>query len=257
MTPPPAQPILSVRGLVKRFGGLAASDGVDLDVLDGELHAVIGPNGAGKTTLVGQLAGEIPPDSGRVLFDGVDITHLPAYRRSALGLARSFQVTSIFPGLSVLENVSLAVQAHAGHSFSFWRPAAREERLRVPAEAVLARLGLQRESSRIAGTLAHGQQRRLEIAMAIATEPRLMLLDEPTAGMGPEETWAMIELLRDVRRTTTILLVEHDMDVVFALSDRISVLVYGRVLATGSPEEVRGNPEVREAYLGEEEYLDG
>lgn len=248
--------LLSVRGLVKRYGGLAASDGVDLDVATGEIHSVIGPNGAGKTTLVGQLSGEIRPDAGHIHFDGRDITTVPTYRRSTLGLARSFQVTSIFPRLTVLENVALAVQAHAGHSFSFWRQAAEEERLREPAREALARAGLERHASSIAATLAHGEQRRLEVAMAIATEPRLVLLDEPTAGMGPEETVQMVDLLHDLRRDTTILLVEHDMDVVFALSDRISVLVYGRVIATGSPEDIRTNADVREAYLGEE-YADG
>jgi len=252
----PSQPLLSVRGIVKRYGGLAASDGVDLDVATGEIHSVIGPNGAGKTTLVGQLSGEIRPDAGQILFDGRDITTVPTYRRSALGLARSFQVTSIFPRLTVLENVALAVQAHAGHSFVFWRPAAEEERLREPAREALARTGLERHASSIAATLAHGEQRRLEVAMAIATEPRLVLLDEPTAGMGPEETRQMVDLLHDLRRDTTILLVEHDMDVVFALSDRISVLVYGRVIATGSPEAIRANADVRDAYLGEE-YADG
>lgn len=252
----PSQPLLSVRGIVKRYGGLAASDGVDLDVATGEIHSVIGPNGAGKTTLVGQLSGEIRPDAGQILFDGRDITTVPTYRRSALGLARSFQVTSIFPRLTVLENVALAVQAHAGHSFVFWRPAAEEERLREPAREALARTGLERHASSIAATLAHGEQRRLEVAMAIATEPRLVLLDEPTAGMGPEETMQMVDLLHDLRRDTTILLVEHDMDVVFALSDRISVLVYGRVIATGSPEAIRANADVRDAYLGEE-YADG
>jgi branched-chain amino acid transport system ATP-binding protein len=244
--------LLEVRGLRKRFGGLVATDGVDLDVATGETVAVIGPNGAGKTTLIAQLSGDLAPDAGRIRFAGADITALPAPARSRLGLARSFQITSIFREFSALDNVALAVQAHAGHSFRFWRPARVEARLREPARAILEQVGLGARGDVAAGTLAHGEQRQLEIAMALATRPALLLLDEPVAGMGTEESARMVQLLRTLRGRHTIVLVEHDMDVVWALADRINVMVYGRVIATGSPESIRANPEVRRAYLGEE-----
>jgi branched-chain amino acid transport system ATP-binding protein len=247
-----AEPLLAVRGLRKRFGGLVATDGVDLDVAAGETLAIIGPNGAGKTTLIGQLSGDLRPDAGTITFAGVDVTPLTAAARSHRGLARSFQITSIFRDFSTLDNVALAVQAHAGHSFRFWRAARAEPALRDPARAILAQVGLEDRADVVAGTLAHGEQRQLEIAMALATRPRLLLLDEPVAGMGPDESQRMVQLLRGLRGRHTIVLVEHDMDVVFALADRISVLVYGRVLATGTPEVIRLNAEVRRAYLGEE-----
>jgi branched-chain amino acid transport system ATP-binding protein len=247
-----AEPLLVVRGLRKRFGGLVATDGVDLDVAEGETLAIIGPNGAGKTTLIGQLAGDLAPDAGRIRFGGADITALAAAARSHRGLARSFQITSIFRELSALDNVALAVQAHAGHSFRFWRPARAEAALREPARAILDQVGLGARADVPAGTLAHGEQRQLEIAMALATRPRLLLLDEPVAGMGPEESQRMVQLLRALRGRHTLVLVEHDMDVVWALADRISVLVYGRVIATDAPEAIRLNAEVRRAYLGEE-----
>ncbi|HEX9820442.1 MAG TPA: ABC transporter ATP-binding protein [Methylomirabilota bacterium] len=247
-----AEALLEVRGLRKRFGGLVATDGVDLDVAEGETLAVIGPNGAGKTTLIGQLSGDLKPDAGTIEFAGADVTALPASARSHRGLARSFQITSIFRDFSTLDNVALAVQAHAGHSFRFWRPARAEAALREPARAVLEQVGLGARGDVPAGTLAHGEQRQLEIAMALATRPRLLLLDEPVAGMGLDESARMVQLLRTLRGRHTIVLVEHDMDVVWALADRISVMVYGRVIATGSPEAIRANPEVRRAYLGEE-----
>jgi branched-chain amino acid transport system ATP-binding protein len=247
-----AEPLLEVRGLRKRFGGLVATDGIDLDVVEGETLAVIGPNGAGKTTLLAQLAGELRPDAGTIRFAGADVTALPAAARSHRGLARSFQITSIFREFSTLDNVALAVQAHAGHSFRFWRPARAEPGLREPARAILEQVGLGGRGDVPAGTLAHGEQRQLEIAMALATRPRLLLLDEPVAGMGLEESTRMVELLRGLRGRHTIVLVEHDMDAVFALADRISVVVYGRVIASGRPEAIRANPEVRRAYLGEE-----
>jgi branched-chain amino acid transport system ATP-binding protein len=247
-----AEALLVVRGLRKRFGGLVATDGVDLDVADGETLAIIGPNGAGKTTLIGQLAGDLSPDAGRIRFGGVDITALTAAARSHRGLARSFQITSIFRELSALDNVALAVQAHAGHSFRFWRPARAEAALREPALGILEQVGLGARADVPAGTLAHGEQRQLEIAMALATRPRLLLLDEPVAGMGLEESQRMVQLLRALRGRHTLVLVEHDMDVVWALADRISVLVYGRMIATGAPEAIRVNAEVRRAYLGEE-----
>jgi branched-chain amino acid transport system ATP-binding protein len=246
-----AEPLLAVRRLRKRFGGLVATDGVDVDVAEGETLAIIGPNGAGKTTLIGQLAGDVRPDAGTIRFAGADVTALSAAARSHRGLARSFQITSIFREFSALDNVALAVQAHAGHSFRFWRAARTEASLREPARAILERVGLGGRADVVAGTLAHGEQRQLEIAMALATRPRLLLLDEPVAGMGLDESQRMVELLRALRGRHTIVLVEHDMDVVFALADRISVLVYGRVLATGAPEAIRLDAEVRRAYLGE------
>jgi branched-chain amino acid transport system ATP-binding protein len=247
------EPLLQVAGLSKRFGGIVATDDLSLDVVPGELHAVIGPNGAGKTTLIAQLSGQLMPDSGRIIFAGADITTLPMYRRSRLGLARSFQITSLFLDLSVLDNVALAVQAHAGHSFRFWRDARTEPELREPARAALARVGLSGRADLPASLLSHGEHRQLELAMALAGSPRMLLLDEPMAGMGPEESAGMVAMLRALKRELTILLVEHDMEAVFALADRITVLVYGRVIATGSPAEIRANPQVRDAYLGEAE----
>jgi branched-chain amino acid transport system ATP-binding protein len=245
-----AEPLLEIAGLTKRFGGIVASDDLTLVVEEGELHAVIGPNGAGKTTLIAQLTGDIRANSGSIRFAGRDITAVPAHRRSALGLARSFQVTSLFLDFTALDNVALAVQAHAGHSFRFWRNARRDPHLREPARAALERVGLAERADVLASRLSHGEQRQLEFAMALATAPRMLLLDEPMAGMGPEESARMVAMLRALKRELTILLVEHDMTAVFALADRITVLVYGRVIASGAPEEVRRNAEVRRAYLG-------
>jgi len=247
-----AEALLAVRRLTKSFGGLIATNRVDLEVRAGETHAVIGPNGAGKTTLIAQLAGELSPDEGTITFDGRELTRLSAPARSHIGLARSFQITSVFREFSALDNVALAVQAHAGHSFRFWRAARDERALREPARATLDAVGLGARAEVIAATLAHGEQRQLEIAMALATGPRLLLLDEPTAGMSPDESQRMIDLLQTLKARHTILLVEHDMDAVFALADRISVMVYGRLIATGTPEAIRANAEVRQAYLGEE-----
>ena len=247
-----AEPLLAIRGLRKRFGGLLATDQVDLNVVEGETYAIIGPNGAGKTTLIGQLAGELRPDAGAIQFAGRDVTRLDAPLRSRLGLARSFQITSIFPDFSALANVALAVQAHAGGSFRFWRPAAGERSLTEPARAVLESVGLGGRADVLAANLAHGEQRQLEIAMALATKPRLLLLDEPVAGMGLDESQRMVRFLGTLKGHVTIVLVEHDMDAVFTLADRISVMVYGKIIATGTPREVRGNPNVRRAYLGED-----
>jgi branched-chain amino acid transport system ATP-binding protein len=244
--------LLDVRGLAKSFGALRATDGVDLDVRDGETHAIIGPNGAGKTTLIGQLAGNLRPDAGRIRFAGEDITALAAPARSRKGLARSFQITSIYREFTALDNVALAVQAHAGHSFRFWRPARSEPELRDPARAILEEVGLGARADVRAANLAHGEQRQLEIAMVLATRPRLMLLDEPVAGMGTDESQRMVRFLGGLKGKRTMILVEHDMDAVFTLADRISVLVYGRIIASGTPEEIRANPEVRTAYLGED-----
>ena len=244
--------LLEVRGLTKSFGALLASDDVNLEVREGETHAIIGPNGAGKTTLISQLAGNLLPDRGRVRFAGEDITALSAPARARRGFARSFQITSIYPDFTALENVMLAVQAHSGSSFRFWRPAREEASLRSPASAILEEVGLAGRSGVLAANLAHGEQRALEIATALAARPRLLLLDEPVAGMGVEETQRMIALLSSLKGGKTLILVEHDMDAVFSLADRISVLVYGRIIATGRPEEIRANSEVRRAYLGEE-----
>jgi branched-chain amino acid transport system ATP-binding protein len=250
-----AEALLQIEDLSRRFGGVLASDEITLDVRRGELHAIIGPNGAGKTTLIGQLTGEIRPDTGRIHFDGRDITSLPVHRRSVIGLARSFQITSLFLDFTALDNVALAVQAHDGHSFRFWKNARRDPTLREPARTLLARVGLGARADVIVANLSHGEHRQLEIAMALAGGPRLLLLDEPMAGMGPEESARMVETLRALKAKLTILLIEHDMEAVFALADRITVLVYGRVIATGTPGAIRTNAEVRRAYLGEDEAV--
>jgi len=244
--------LLSVERLSKSFGALRASDGIDFDVGEGETHAIIGPNGAGKTTLISQLAGNLRPDAGCIRFAGEDITRLSAPRRSRKGLARSFQITSVFPEFTALANVALAVQAQAGHSFRFWKPAQQDAALLDPAGRILDEVGLAERKNILAANLAHGEHRQLEVAMALATRPRLLLLDEPMAGMGVEESGRMIALLGGLKRRLTIILVEHDMDAVFRLADRISVLVYGRIIATDTPEKVRTNEEVRRAYLGED-----
>ena len=248
-----SEPLLQVENLAKRFGGIVATDDVAINVAEGALHAIIGPNGAGKTTLIAQLSGQLTADAGRIRFAGHDISVLPMYRRARLGLARSFQITSLFLDLSVLDNVALAVQAHAGHSFRFWRNARLEAALRGPARAALARVGLADRADRVTSALSHGEHRLIELAIALAGRPRMLLLDEPMAGLGPEESARMVEMLRALKKELTILLVEHDMEAVFALADRITVLVYGRVIATGAPAEIRNNAAVREAYLGEAE----
>src|SRR3954451_22000790 len=244
--------LLAIEGLTKRFGGITASDDVSLTVSEGELHDIIGPNGAGKTTLIGQITGELTPQAGRIRFAGRDITASPVYQRSLLGLARSFQITSLFLDFTALDNVALAVQAHAGHSFHFWRDARRQPELRQPAQAALERVGLGARADSIVANMSHGEHRQLEIAMALATKPRMLLLDEPMAGMGAEESARMVTLLRELKQEVTILLIEHDMDAVFALADRVSVLVYGRIIASGEPAAIRANADVRRAYLGEQ-----
>ena len=250
-----ADALLTIEGLTKRFGGVLASDNVRLDVRKGELHAIIGPNGAGKTTLIGQLCGEIVPNAGRIAFDGREITALPVYGRSLMGLARSFQITSLFPNFTALQNVALAVQAHAGHSFRFWRAARTEAELQAPARAALERVGLSHRADSLCARMSHGEHRQLELAMALATGPRMLLLDEPMAGLGPDESARMVQTLRDLKGSLAILLIEHDMNAVFALADRITVLVYGRTIASGTPQEIRANAEVRQAYLGEQEAV--
>jgi len=246
------EPVLRVDGLVKSFGGVHATDNVNIDVLPLETHAIIGPNGAGKTTLIAQLSGALQPDAGRITFKGRDITGDPPHRRSLAGLARSFQITSVVQGMTVLENVALAVQAHRGHSFRFWKRAADDEELTGPAMARLEQVGLGARAGQIASALSHGERRQLEIAMALATDADLFLLDEPMAGMGTEESKRMVATLEALKGEKTMLLVEHDMDVVFALADRISVLVYGKVVASGAPDEIRNDEAVKRAYLGDE-----
>jgi branched-chain amino acid transport system ATP-binding protein len=248
-----ADPLLRLADLRKHYGGLAVTDGVSLDVLPGEIHAVIGPNGAGKTTLIHEITGTVAPDAGQVLFAGRDITRLSRPRRVRAGLARTFQITTVVAGFSALENVALAAQALAGSSFRFFRPAAAERALNAAAMEALAEVGLAERAAVPAGALSHGEKRALELAIALATRPRLLLLDEPLAGAGPEETERLVALLTRLKARYTILLVEHDMQAVFALADRISVLVYGRIIATGDVAAIRGNAEVRAAYLGEDE----
>lgn len=244
--------LLRIEGLVRSYGALRATDGLDLEILRGECHAVIGPNGAGKSTLMKLISGELPAEAGRIVFDGRDLGPAPSHARVTLGLARSYQITSIFPDFTAAENVALAVQSHAGHSFRFFRPSATDPALVGPARASLAAVGLVEVAQRPARDLSHGQQRQLEIAMALALGPKLLLLDEPLAGMGREESHEVISLLARLKGQFTILLVEHDMEAVFALADRVTVLVYGRVLATGRPAEIRQDPAVREAYLGQD-----
>ncbi|HEX5698197.1 MAG TPA: ABC transporter ATP-binding protein [Rhodoferax sp.] len=245
--------LLRVDGLVKSYGGLRATDHANLSVQAGEIHALIGPNGAGKTTLIQLISGALKPDAGRINFDGTDITRMPMHRRVAHGLARSFQITSIFQRLSVLDNIALAVQAQAGHSLNFWRPARRDANRYALAFDVAERVGLGLQVHQLGGALSHGEQRQLEVGLALATRPKLLLLDEPMAGMGPDESERMLGLLQNLRGETTLLLVEHDMNAVFRLADRISTLVSGRVIACGTPDEIRQHPEVRLAYLGDDE----
>ncbi|MFT5258298.1 MAG: branched-chain amino acid transport system ATP-binding protein [Saprospiraceae bacterium] len=243
--------MLEINHLNKAFGGIRATDDLSLRVREGEIHAVIGPNGAGKTTFIKQLSGELRPDSGEMLFDGQNLGRVRPHKRAQLGLARSFQITSLILPMTVLENVMLAAQALSGHSFKFWAPVIEETQLRETASKYLKAVGLKNKAASIAGEIAYGEQRQLEIAMALALQPKLMLLDEPMAGMSKEETGNMIALLQGLKGTTTILLVEHDMDAVFALADTTSVMVNGHIIATGNTQEIRNNPEVEKAYLGE------
>ena len=245
------EPVLTVRGLTKRFGANVVNDGIDLDLVEGEVHAVIGPNGAGKTTLINQLIGELRPDAGIIQFNGRDITAAPIYQRAMQGLARSYQITSVFPDFSVLDNVSIAAQAHDGHSFGIWRPATQEQQLIEPSLAALDKVGLRDKADRLASALAHGERRQLELAMVLVAKSKVLLLDEPMAGMGAQKSESMVRLLSTLKGHYTMLLVEHDMDAVFALADRISVLVYGKIIATDTPGNIRSSVEVRKAYLGE------
>jgi len=243
--------LLDVRGLSKHFGGLLANDDVNLQVHAGEVHALIGPNGAGKTTLVSQLTGQLASDSGTVHFNGQDISNLSTHQRARRGLVRSFQITRLLKSFSVLDNVALAVQAVSGSSLNAWRPAARETALFATANTLLANIGLQDKAGHGVDQLSHGERRALEVGMALASRPKLVLLDEPMAGMGPDESARMEQLIQDMRARITVVLIEHDVDAVFRLADRVSVLVSGRIIATGPPDEVRRDPEVMAAYLGE------
>ncbi|MBR0869928.1 ABC transporter ATP-binding protein [Bradyrhizobium tropiciagri] len=245
-------PLLRVDNLVRRFGGITATDNLSLEVVPGELHAIIGPNGAGKTTLISQLTGQLMPNSGSIHFGGRDVTGLPSYKRSRLGLARSFQITSLLKDFSAIDNVALAAQAHDGHSFRFWGNARKEQHLRAAARAALERVGLGKRADIVVSQLSHGEQRELELAVALATRPQLLLLDEPMAGLGVTESARMVALLKELRKEVTIVLVEHDMEAVFALADRITVLVYGRVIACDVPDAIRKHDEVKRAYLGEQ-----
>jgi len=244
--------LLSVKSLVKRFGAVQASNNFSLEVAQGELHALIGPNGAGKTTALNQLCGELMPDAGRIFFDGRQITRMPVYRRAQMGLARSYQITSVFEYLTVRENLSLAVQAHKGHSFRFWKKAVDDPVIRRAALQAMARVGLEKRANMQAANLSHGEKRQMEVGMALAGHPKMLLMDEPYAGMGPGGAVELTKLIRKLKTEFTILLVEHDMSAVFSLADRITVLVYGQTIATGTPQEIRANPEVGHAYLGDE-----
>jgi branched-chain amino acid transport system ATP-binding protein len=243
--------LLDIQGLVKQFGAVRATDDVNLSVQSGEIHALIGPNGAGKTSLVSQLSGHLKPDGGQIFFGGRNITAVSTHGRVRLGLARSFQITRLFKSFSVLDNIALSVQARTGHSFSFWRPVQTDKALREEALALVGELGLGDRVDTPASELSHGEQRILELGLALATRPRLLLLDEPMAGTGPQESERIVQLIQNLRKTVAILLIEHDMDAVFQLADRISVLVNGAVIATGEPQAIRTNPQVIAAYLGE------
>ncbi len=243
--------MLEIRNLCRSFGALKPTDNVSLTVERGTIHALIGPNGAGKTTLIALLSGYLQPSSGTIMFDGQDLLAIPAHLRPHAGLVRSFQITSVFPELTVCDNVCLVLQSFAGQARNLFRLAATDRAERKRAEAILTRVGLMDQADMLTGKLAHGQKRQVEVAMALAAKPKLLLLDEPTAGMGVEESRRIMDLLEDLRDSVTMLLVEHDMDVVFGLADKVSVLVYGRVIASDVPESIRANPEVQEAYLGD------
>jgi branched-chain amino acid transport system ATP-binding protein len=247
-----AEAVIELREVTRSFGALRAVDAVSLDLRPQEIHALIGPNGAGKSTLVRLVAGELAPDAGTIRLAGKDIGARGEAARARLGLARSFQVSSVISDFTALQNVMLAAQGASGLTFRFLRPTSRDRSLTEPAEARLAEVGLTERAGVRAGTLSHGERRRLEIAMALALAPRAFLLDEPMAGMDPEGAKAMTTLLSDLRASAPILLIEHDMDAVFALADRVSVLVYGRVIASGSVAEIRADPLVQRAYLGED-----
>ncbi len=244
-------PLLEIHGLNKRFSGIVATDNVNLSVAAGQVHAIIGPNGAGKTTLIAQLCGELTPDSGTLTFAGQDMLPLSMAQRARAGLARSFQITSVVMPMTLLENVMLAVQGRSGHSFRFWSPVSRDAELRERALAVLSEIGLDDRADRVAAHVSHGEQRQLEVAMALAMQPRMLLLDEPMAGMGKEESLQMATILKRLQGDKSILLVEHDMDTVFRMADTLSVMVNGHIIATDTVDNIRSNPKVQQAYLGD------
>lgn len=243
--------LLEIIDLNKSFGGIRATDNVNLKVEQGQIHAIIGPNGAGKTTLISQLSGQIKPDSGDIRFGGHSMVNYSMARRAHEGLARSFQITSVLLPMTLLENVMLAIQGSSGHSFRFWKPVMQEHTMKQAAMQYLAQIGLDDRAQRIAAKVSHGEQRQLELAMALAMKPRMMLLDEPMAGMGKEEGEIMLEILNRLKGKVTILLVEHDMDAVFRMADKLSVLVNGHVIATDTVANIRNNIEVQQAYLGD------
>ena len=249
--------VLETRSLTKRFGGLLVTDAVSIDVREGEMHAIIGPNGAGKTTLINQLSGEISPNEGAVLFAGKEVTALPISERARLGLLRSYQITSVFEEFTVLENVALAALGARSHAWQLWRPLLGAAHLRDTAARVLDLTRLRHRADDLVSELAYGERRQLELAMALSAEPKVLLLDEPMAGMSPQESVQVIDLLKSLKGQVSILLIEHDMEAVFALADRITVLVYGKVLCTGTPDEIRHNPEVKSVYLGDEMVGEG
>jgi branched-chain amino acid transport system ATP-binding protein len=247
------EPLLRIKNLSKSFGAVRANHNLSMEIGEGEIHALIGPNGAGKTTLLNQIAGDLMPDNGSILLAGEEISCLPHHRRAHLGLSRSYQITSVFTNMSVAENLLLAIQAHHGHSFRFWRRGIDVPSLRKELGPALEQVGLRERADVLAGNLSHGEKKQLEVGMALACKPRLLLLDEPMAGMGPGGTVELSKLIRKLRQHMTILLVEHDMETIFALADRITVLVYGEVAASGTVDEIRSNFTVRQAYLGEED----
>jgi len=248
--------LLSIQNLVKRFGALTATDHVSLQVEQGEIHALIGPNGAGKSTLVHLISGLLPADEGSLKLDGQELIHLAPHQRVAAGLSRCFQITSIFPKLTVAENLLLAVQAHHSNSFRWFKVRDKDAELKARAWQLAQRVQLQESWNTIAGTLPHGAQRKLDVALAIAATPKLLLLDEPMAGMGPAESEEMVELIQQLRQDMAILLIEHDMEAVFQLADRITVLVYGKVFAQGTSEQIQNDPRVQAVYLGQEDELE-
>lgn len=248
--------LLFIQNLVKRFGALTATDHVSLQVEQGEIHALIGPNGAGKSTLVHLISGLLPADEGSLKLDGQELIHLAPHQRVAAGLSRCFQITSIFPKLTVAENLLLAVQAHHSNSFRWFKVRDKDAELKAKAWELAHRVQLESQWNTVAGTLPHGAQRKLDVALAIAATPKLLLLDEPMAGMGPAESEEMVELIQQLRKDMAILLIEHDMDAVFQLADRITVLVYGKVFAQGTSEQIQHDPRVQAVYLGQEDELE-
>ena len=248
--------LLSIQNFVKRFGALTATDHVSLQVEQGEIHALIGPNGAGKSTLVHLISGLLPADEGSLKLDGQELIHLAPHQRVAAGLSRCFQITSIFPKLTVAENLLLAVQAHHSNSFRWFKVRDKDAELKAKAWELAHRVQLESQWNTVAGTLPHGAQRKLDVALAIAATPKLLLLDEPMAGMGPAESEEMVELIQQLRKDMAILLIEHDMDAVFQLADRITVLVYGKVFAQGTSEQIQNDPRVQAVYLGQEDELE-